>query len=156
MSKEEKKELSEIRKTTHEELTDMVVEGFERLDDNILDRRPPKITWMEGFEKKEDRAKIEYLKKLASTMNNAARLIQDERDALVKLMVKKEAQLAAMQKQMRQNDEVLQKQLISMNAQKQHASDEISRLAKRLRQYELAERNQRIAERKATIEDKEK
>lgn len=155
MSNEEKKELSEKRRTTHEELTDTVVEGFKRLDDNILDRRPPKITWMEGFEKKEDKAKIEYLKKLASTMNNAARLIQDERDALVKLMVKKEEQLAVMQKQMRQNDEVLQKQLISMNAQKQHASDEISKLTKRLRKYELAERNERIAERKAAIEAKE-
>ena len=107
MSNETNVEIPEIRKTTFQDITDDIVEGFERLDNNILDRRPPKITWLEGFEKKEDKVKIQYLKKLASTMNNAARLIQDERDALVQLMVKKEKQLEKMAEQLQQNNMVL-------------------------------------------------
>jgi len=63
-------EISKIRQSTHEELTDFVVDGFKILDNHLLDKKSPKIRWLEGFDRKENKVKIEYLKKLASTMNN--------------------------------------------------------------------------------------
>lgn len=114
----------------------MVVEGFERLDDNILDKRPPKIKWLHGFDNKEDSIKINYLKKLASTMNHAARLIQDERDELVRLMVLKEKQMEVMAAQVRRNDEVLMKQVTKMNEQRQGFIEEFTKQSKRVKELE--------------------
>lgn len=151
MSKE--KEIPEKRQSTHEELTDMVVEGFKRLDNNILDKRPPKIVWMEGFEKKEDKVKIEYLKKLASTMNNAARLIQDERDELARLMALKEAQLEKLSEQLSMNNLMLQDQVTKMNEQRQGYITEVSRLSRKIRELEAKEIENRKKERLAKKEE---
>ena len=133
--------ISEKRKTTHEELTDLVVEGFERLDNNILDKRAPKITWLNGFDIKEDAIKIQYLKKLASTMNNAAKLIQDERDALVQLMVMKEKQLVKMAGQVTQINMVIQDQVTKMNEQRQGFNQEVARQNRTIRELKLENKN---------------
>lgn len=122
--------------TTHEAITDLMVEGFEKLDDHLLDRRPPKITWLKGFNDREDQVKIEYLKKLASTMNHAAKLISVERDKLVKLMVVKEQQLEKMASQVAANNQMLQSEVTRMNEQKQGFHAEVSRLNKRIKELD--------------------
>lgn len=129
-------EISKIRQNTHEELTNNVVGGFERLDNNLLDKKAPKIAWFPEFDSKEDHIKINYLKKLASTMNNAAAIAQNERDALAKLMVLKDKQLEAMASQLRQNNMVVQDQVTKMNEQRQHFGTECARLNKRVKHLE--------------------
>ena len=128
--------LSKIRQTTHEELTEDIIEGFEKLDDNLLDRKAPRIKFLKGFDEKEDIQKIDYLKRLASTMNHAAKLISNERDELVKLMILKERQLEQMSLQLQQNSTTVQDQVLRMNAQKQHFSAEVSRLTSRVKELE--------------------
>lgn len=133
--------LSEKRQSTHKELTVDVVEGFERLDNHLLDRRPPKIQWLDGFDNKEDHIKIKYLKSLASTMNNAAKLAQDERDLLVPLLVKKDEQLGVISRQMAQNNDTIQNQVTRMNEQRQGFNREVSRLNKIIRELKNDNRN---------------
>lgn len=113
--------MNKIRQTTHEELTNEVAEGFYKLDDNILDKKPPKIKWMPEFEKQDMKVQLEYCKKLAATMNHAAKLVSDERDRLVELMVRKEKQLESMAEQLNQNNIMLQDQITKMNEQRQQA-----------------------------------
>ncbi len=114
-----------------------MVEGFHRLDDNLIDLKPPKIRFLAGFDKKEEPIKIEYLKKLASAMNHAAKLIQNERNQLVKLMVKKEQQLVKLAANVRANDAMLQSEVTRMNEQKQGFHAEVSRLNARIRELEV-------------------
>ena len=122
--------------TTHEEITDLMVEGFHKLDDHLLDRKPPKIIWLKGYKDREDKSKVIYLEKLASTMNHAAKLISVERDKLVKLMVVKEKQLEKMTEQVAANNHMLQSEVTRMNKQKQGFHAEISGLNKRIRELE--------------------
>ena len=106
------------------------------MDDHLLDKKAPKITWMPKFLEQEAQVQNEYLKKLASTMNNAAKLISDERDALVELMVKKEKQLEAMSKQLEMNNKTVQDQVMRMNQQRQFTAEEVSRLNRRIKELE--------------------
>ena len=125
--------MNKVRQSAHEELTDLVVDGFKRLNNNILDKKPPKFKWLEGFDRKEDKVKFDYLKNLSSTMNNAARLMQDERDELVRLMVLKEKQLEAMAVQLRANNVTVQNQVTKMNEQRQNFINELSLVTKELK-----------------------
>ena len=118
------------------EIEDLVAQGFHRLDENLIELRPPRITWLDGYKKKSPEAKIEYLEKLASTMNHAARLVSDERDKMVELCVKKEKQLEVMSKQIEANNDMLQQEVTRMNAQRQGYNTEIARLGDRVRELE--------------------
>lgn len=120
--------MNDKRQTTHNELTDTVVEGFQKLDDNLLDKKPPKIKWLPEFEKKDLKVQLEYVKKLASTMNNAAKLVSDERDKLVELMILKEKQLEMMSKQLQDNNVLIQNQINKMNEQRQGFIIEMQKL----------------------------
>jgi hypothetical protein len=115
---------------------DVLVEGFHRLDDHLLDARAPRIKFLPRFHEREEEAKVEYLVKLASTMNHAAKLIQDERDRLVELMVLKEEQLEKMAAQLRENNAMLQQEVTRMNEKQQGFHREVAKLGARIRELE--------------------
>jgi hypothetical protein len=120
---------------------DFLAEGFEKLDDHLLDARAPRVKLLPAFHERSHERQVDYLLKLASTMNHAARLISDERDRLVELMVKKEAQLEKMAAQMRANNEMLQGEVARMNEQRQGYNAEVMRLGKRIKELELGNIN---------------
>lgn len=118
------------------ELTDLLVEGFHKLDSRLLDNKAPKLTFLPGFYDKADPAKLKYLVRLASTMNHAAKLVSVERDNLVKLMVKKEMQLGKMAANVKANEMALQSEVTRMNAKQQGFHAEVRRLNARIRELE--------------------
>jgi len=98
---------------------DFIGKGFKKLDSNLISERPPKIKWGKKFESWTLKEQNEYLKKLATTMNHAAYLIQEERNALLKLMDKKEKQLIKVQKAMDSNVEMVHDELEKINLERQ-------------------------------------
>lgn len=98
---------------------DLVEAGFERLDQRLLDDRAPKIKWGHIYEKWPADRKLTYLEKLATSMNHAASLIQDERNQLVTLVELKEQQIEQAQKDVNANNAMLQAQITKHNAEKQ-------------------------------------
>lgn len=115
---------------------DILVEGFERLEPTLLESRAPKLRPLPKFFDREPARQIEYLMKLAATMNHAAKLIQDERDKLVKMMEKKEQQLEKMETAVRQNLEMLQGEVTRMNEERQGWNAESAQLRARIRELE--------------------
>lgn len=99
---------------------DLIEKGFSRLDDKLLVARPPKITWGKVFESSSNEEKIEYLQKLASTMNHAASLIQEERNELNKLCELKEQQIEKMKEAMEANNAMLQSEIAKINEERQN------------------------------------
>ncbi len=115
---------------------DFVGDGFHRLDDEIVSKTPPRIQWGEGYKLMRDDQKIEYLEKLASTMNHAAYLIQGERDQLLELYDMKEKKLEAMSASLNANNDMIQQQITKMNADKQEFLKSIASLKATIREYE--------------------
>ena len=97
----------------------MVLKGFHRLDNDIIKNNPPNIKWGELYKTWEEGRKVEYLEKLCATMNHAARLIQDERNALNELCEHKEGQLVQLAAAMEQNTNMVQQQVTKMNEERQ-------------------------------------
>ncbi len=117
---------------------DFLGDGYHRLDDELISRTPPRIAWGEGYKMMTDAQKIDYLEKLASTMNHAAFLIQNERNDLVKLYDNKERKVEAMSKALDANNSMMQQQITKMNADKQEYFKSIARLNETVREYENA------------------
>ena len=115
---------------------DFLVEGFHKLDDSVLEARAPRVTLLPKFHERSHEAQVAYLLKLASTMNHAAKLIQDERDAMVKLLEKKEEQLEKMAAAVAANNDMLQREVTRMNEQRQGYNEEVMRLGKQIRELE--------------------
>jgi ABC-type transporter Mla subunit MlaD len=113
---------------------DLVQAGFRKLDDNLVERRAPTINWGKIYQEFTDSEKVDYLEKLAATMNHAAHLIQEERNQLNALMEKKEQQLEAMKKAIAQNNELLQKQITEMNEDRQSFNKRVAELNKEIRE----------------------
>jgi hypothetical protein len=98
---------------------DFIAQGFHKLDDNLIEKKPPKIQWGQKYQQFTDKEKIKYLENIASTMNHAAHLIQTERDELGKLCELKEEQLINMKSAMSQNMEMLQTEITKINEERQ-------------------------------------
>ena len=107
---------------------DFIAKGFRKLDSKFLTRRPPKIKWGKMYLALSDAEKIEYLQKLASTMNHAASLVQDERNELLKLCELKEGQIEQMKKAMVANDSMLHSEVEKINAERQSFNESKSGL----------------------------
>jgi len=107
---------------------DYVEHGFHKLDDQYLEHHPPKIRWSVGWRDRSLESKVQYLEKLAATMNHAAKLLQSERDELGDLCAKKEEQLVVMAKQMSDNNAMLQQEVCSMNERRQAYHENIKAL----------------------------
>ena len=112
------------------EKEDLIGAGFKKLDSKYLDRRAPTINWGIIYKNKSDTNKIIYLEKLASAMNHAASLVQEERNALGKLCAIKEEQIQQLTKAMHANSNMLQSEVTKMNAMKQDFNKEFARLNK--------------------------
>lgn len=98
--------------------------------------RPPKIHWGEEFLSWNDQKKLDYLMKFAEAMNHAAATIQDERDALGRLVELKEKQLEQQQAAMEANNMMLQTEIGKMNEYKQETMANIAKLNARIRELE--------------------
>ena len=98
---------------------DLIAKGFHKLDDKLIVAKPPKILWGRIYEASSNEEKIEYLEKLASTMNHAASLIQDERNQLNKLCELKEQQIEKLKEAMDQNNGMLQSEVAKINEERQ-------------------------------------
>lgn len=112
---------------------DLISAGFRKLDDSLVSNRPPKIKWGELYKQFSDKEKIEYLQKIASTMNHAAYLIQEERNGLLKSIDKKEEQLIKMKKTIDQNMEMLQIEITKINEERQEVNKKVAKLNAEIR-----------------------
>jgi hypothetical protein len=115
---------------------DIFAAGFERLDEKYITKRPPKINWGMIYKDMPDAEKISYLEKLASSMNHAAALVQDERNELGRLCELKEGQIATMEEAVRQNNVMLQQEVTRMNTQRQDYNEIIKGLNQRIKELE--------------------
>ena len=98
---------------------DLIAKGFHKLDDKLLVVKAPKITWGRIYQSSSNEEKIDYLEKLASTMNHAASLIQDERNQLNKLCELKEQQIEKLKEAMDANNTMLQSEVAKINEERQ-------------------------------------
>jgi len=114
-------------------MDDYIGQGFHQIDDQYLSKRPPHISWGADYKKMTDPEKILYLQGLANTMNHAAALLQDERDALNKACEMKEKQLRSMAETVQRNDMVLQAQIEQMNTQRHEFRTVIAQLDEKIR-----------------------
>jgi len=114
-------------------MNDFVGAGFHRLDDNLIEQHPPMIQWGQLVRDMGPEARERYLQRLASTMNHAARLVQDERNALQVLCGKKEEQLIALAKAVEANNSMLHSEVTRMNEDRQQMLTTIARLNTELR-----------------------
>ena len=124
-----------------EKQADLMVEGFHKLDDTLIHPHAPKIKYLPGFTNKNPENQIKYLKALAATMNHAAKLIQEERDALNGLMILKEQQLISMSAQVEANNQMLQFEVTRMNEQRQAYNKLTAKMCARIRELERNEQN---------------
>ena len=115
---------------------DLVAQGFHKLDDNLVVRRPPKINWGRLYQDFTDAEKVEYLQKLASTMNHAAHLIQGERDELNKLCELKEQQIIKLREAMDQNLAMLQSEVTKINEERQSFNKAYVELKQELKRWQ--------------------
>jgi len=97
---------------------DLIAQGFHKLDDKLIVAKPPKILWGKIYQASSKEEKIEYLEKLAATMNHAASLIQDERNQLNKLCELKEQQIEKMKQAMDANNNMLQSEIAKINEER--------------------------------------
>lgn len=119
---------------------DFLGEGFHQLDENLIEARPPKITWGLQFQRMSTDEKMSYLEKLALTMNHAAYLIQEERNKLGRLCELKEKQIISLNTALRQNSQMIQEMTTRHNEEQQGANKRIAELnaeVKRLRNADI-------------------
>lgn len=118
--------------TIQQEQCDFVGSGFHRLDSNIVSKRPPRIKWGRLYKNFGDDKKISYLEKLASTMNHAAYLMQEERNGLLKKFDMQGEQIKHLKGIADKATETLQSEVLKMNQQKQDFNSEYAKLKRRL------------------------
>jgi len=126
---------------TKTKINDFVAKGFHRLDPNIVSLAPPKIDWGDAYTSWGKEKKIEYLEKLANTMNHAAALIQHERNQLNDILTKKEAQLKSINGTLSQNNEMIQKEITTMNAMRRKFNARVSDLNKEIKELKRGSNN---------------
>lgn len=93
----------------------------------------PKIKFTSDFEERKDSEKIAYLKDLASTMNNAADLMQKERNVLAEQLRINTALLENAEKALLIQKTITTNQLVSGNSQVQELSCQIQELQSQLK-----------------------
>jgi hypothetical protein len=115
---------------------DLLAEGFYKVDEKYIEVRPPKIKWGKIYLSWGPDKRVEYLEKFARSMNQAAYLVQKERDELNTLCQLKEEQLTKMSHAMKQNMDMLQHEVTKMNEQRQGYNTEVARLNAKIRELE--------------------
>jgi len=114
---------------------DLVMDGFKQLDPHLTNTKGPKIKWGDKYKSWSPERKLKYVEDLAASMNNAAAMIQEERNALGRLCEMKEKQLTEMSRQLAQNNELIQTEVTKMNEYKQNTNKEMARLNGIIREF---------------------
>ena len=117
---------------------DLIAQGFHKLDNNLIENRPPKITWGKIYLEFTSEEKLAYLEHLAATMNHAAYLIQTERNNLGKLCELKEGQIGKLKVAMEQNMFMLQSEITKINEERQSFNEEAVRMLTQIRELTKA------------------
>ena len=107
---------------------DFIADGFYIIDEKYVEHKPPKIKWGHTYKAWTKEEKIKYLEEFACSMNQAAFLVQCERDQLNAFLQVKENQLRKMSKAMAQNSEMLQSEVTKMNEQRQGFNATVKKL----------------------------
>ncbi len=115
---------------------DFISEGWHKLDDKYVSKKAPIINWGSGFHKMDDAGKIQYLAQLACTMNQAAALIQDERDELNKICAQKEKQIQTVVKQLNANNQMMQAEVTRMNEMNRMYHADIKELQTKIKELQ--------------------
>lgn len=113
--------------------TDTVEDGLLKLDQKWLKQNPPRISWGDKFSDWEVDKQIRYLKRLASTMNHAAFLLQNDLRSCNKLLVQKEARITQMTKDLAANNVMLQQMAASLNDERQKSNAHAASLNKEMK-----------------------
>ena len=121
--------------------SDLIAAGFHRLDENLIEQRPPKIQWGRIYQGMTDDEKLQYCEKLACVMNHAAKLIQDERNTLGHMVEQKEHMLIEMKKALDENNSMIQEQMTKFNEDKQRYNKAIAELKAKVRELESDRNN---------------
>jgi len=116
------------------EQDDFVGAGFRRIDH--WEVHPPKINWGDVYKLWPLHQKLEYLEKLACTMNHAADKIQGERNTLNDLCVKKEEQIQSLTAAIAQNNAMIQSEITRANEEKQQFLQAIAEKNARIKELE--------------------
>lgn len=116
---------------------DYVDKGFHRLEADKVKNNPPRIKWGKKYNQWPDKDKIRYLEKLASAMNEAARLLQDERDELLPLIKLKEAQVVKITAAIEANNNMLITEVTRMNEDRQKWNQEAVRLNQEIKKLKV-------------------
>lgn len=116
-----------------QKITDEILDHTEGLKRVPVVQLPPKVQWGEGFKAWDADKQIAYLTKFAEAMNFAAATIQNERDVLNDLCVKKEQQIESMKEAISQNNNLLQSEITRMNADRQKTNKTIAALNSQIR-----------------------
>ena len=98
---------------------DLVTETFDRKTGST-----PMIEFSDLWWAREAEDRVNYLHKLASSLDDAAKKLQKENNEMNELLFKKEAQLDAAHKAMGTDRSMIQKQLINENAKQQKLLEE--------------------------------
>ena len=96
-------------------------EGFKKLEPiNRPQIIEPKIKWGSDYNNWSMRRKIKYLEKLATSMNNAADILQKERNALQKILINKEEIIKELHRKFTEQTQLLNERLTIFNQEKQN------------------------------------
>jgi len=112
-------------------------DGYKKLDciENRL-KYPPKIAWGLIYQSWSDEKKIDFLEKFGASMNHAADLLQNERNALLRTCDNQEKQIIAMAKAEALNRDLLQRQITEHNTQMQELNKTVVSLHQKVREQE--------------------
>ena len=120
----------------HHKNNDMISEGWHKLDPELVKHKPPTISWGDKYKMWDDTKKIKYLEKLASSMNHAAFLIQNERDELNVLCENKEKMIIAMSSNLDGNNGMIQHQMMKLNEERQLWNKSAAEMKAKIRELE--------------------
>jgi len=103
---------------------------------NLFDVRKiaPAIKWGSGYLKKSDAEKITYLEKLASSLNDALKMMQEDRNRLSTIAFAQEAQLRQAGVGATAQNDMLQQQITRWNADKEERLQRVQTLQAQVRE----------------------
>ena len=115
-----------------------VPEGFKKLEP-VRGRRiiAPKIKWGDEYKSWSMKDQLSYAERVASSMNEAADLLQKERNELAKLLTEKEHKLVSSIKEINDLKRVVEQQITTSNEEKQELFVHIVKLQKTIKKQKL-------------------
>lgn len=94
------------------------------------------IRWGRKFEDWSDYKKIDYLKELASSLNHAAELLQNERNELLQLLRRKEDMIISLNERLEDQGVMLHRELQKAGAEKQELMQRVVELDRRVKKQQ--------------------